>query len=240
MKQFLIPLTLLFLLTACSNPTNNKGGEDPSGQDPNGNEPSGGNDPNPSSGSGSGTTNPQRIVSFYDGTFVGQLQYDSVQSNLKSYINGDTDLLSSLSFTGKSEAKELEFGAIENGESVKEKHVVWWMGSSSDSGKLTLNFNYEIESVKLEVQAYHKPYVDHWTNPGELSLITGVDTNAKLFVDSVENVFDLSVTDSSVIPQIKTIDIKYDKPVKTMTIGNLEESERVFIHKIEFTYLNNN
>ena len=235
MKRFLIPLSIIFLLVGCSKPVDPKTENDPTRPDP-----SGDNVTDPVSGDGGGTTNLQKSVNFYDGTFVGQLEYDSVQNKLKTYINGDMDLLSSISFTGKSEAKELEFGFIKDGQSLKESHIVWWMGSGSDSGRLTMNFNYEIISVKLEVQAYHKPYVDHWSNPEELSLITGVDTNAKLFVDSEDNVFDLSVTDSNVIPQIETIDINYDSPVKTMTIGNLESSERVFIHKIEFTYQNNN
>ena len=222
------------LLTACSNPTNNKNGEDPNGEQ----TPSGDNNHEPSgNGSDQGTS---KVISFYDGTFVGQLEYESVQNKLKTYINDDMDLLSSISFTGKSEAKEIEFGSIVNNESVKEKHVVWWMGSGSDKGTLTMNFNYEISSIKLDIQAYHKPYVDHWTNPGTLSLITGVDTNAKLYVDSEANTFDLSVEDSNVIPEIKTVNVDYKTPVKTITIGNLEASERVFIHKIEFTYQTNN
>ena len=175
-----------------------------------------------------------KFVNFKDGSFVGQLDQASKRDAFVTYVNGDDNLLSSVSLIGKSESKEVSFGTLNNGEQVTEKHVVWWMGSASSEGKLTMNFNYDVVSIKLSIQAYYKSYVNTWSEENPF-VEFNLDKTSKLFIDSEDCVKDLSTSEDK-IPEIVDFKKEYTTPTKTITIGNFEAEARVYIHSMLISY----
>lgn len=176
-----------------------------------------------------------KTITFLDGSFVGQLDQPSTRNSFVTYVNGTDDLLSSVSLVGKSESKEMDFQILDEvGSKVTEKHVMWWMGSASATGKLTMDFNCDVTGIKLTIQAYHKPYVNTWDEP-EPFLVPNADKSAKLYIDSTDNIKDLSFT-TETTPEIVDFSKTYQTPTKQIIIGNLNIQQRVFIHSMEISY----
>jgi len=262
MKKILLTLTCALLLTGClaqepveqqdnkpsetetqndeqntnENQQNSENGSENSGQnndDDNNNQDPGDNTP---SSQGEPTQDIRtKNVTFKDGSFIGQLDQPSARDNFVSYINGTDDLLSSISFVGKSESKEVSFETLVDGEKKSEKHIVWWLGSSSTNGVLTMNFKYDVTKISLSIQAYYKSYVDTWSQ-SEAVVVSNVDTTAKMYVDTQDNVKDLSCPETEV-PQVVSFSKNYETPTKQIILGTFEAYERVYIHSMELTYI---
>ena len=220
------------------NTNTNEGGNEQGNENQNGNETPGEDNNNDSEQGGQTTTNTQTIdktVTFTDGTFVGQLDQENKRNQFVTYFNGSDDLLSSVSLVGKSESKEFSCETLVNGQKVTENHVYWWMGSGSYTGKLTMNFNYDVVGIQLSIQAYNKTYVDTWS-ADEPFVSYILDNNAKLYIDSQDYVKDLSCTGTDK-PDIVDFSKEYTTPTKQISIGNFEEGQRVFIHSIKIAYI---
>lgn len=241
MKKLLIPLVCLFLLSGCvsdqitpNTPEDDKDKqEEPTDEKENPGES--GEDENPEEGDGD-TYERTITATFCQGTFAGQLEQPATKERFINYVNGDTGLISSIDFEGKSTAGNLEFGEIEDGVVKKVQHNFWWLGAQSNTGTLTMNFAFEVTSIKLEIQAYYKQYVNTWEYSTP-TIIPNCDTNSKLYIDSEEHLFDLSIEDDTTIPEKVNAEVNYSTPTKTITIGNMEENQRVFIHKMEISYI---
>ena len=242
MKKILLVLACSLLLVGCANDSSKEGDGNQKENTPGEN---GGNQGQTPSGEGGGDGQQggnenedvlKKTITFLDGTFIGQLDQPSTRSNFVTYVNGTDDLLSSVSLVGKSESKEIDFQKLDDtGAKVTEKHVVWWMGSAKTTGELTMNFNCDVTGIKLTIQAYHKPFVNTW-DEAEPFVNFNADKSAKLYIDTTDNVKDLSFT-SDVTPDIVDFTKSYQTPTKQITIGNLEMEQRVFIHSMEISYL---
>lgn len=236
MKKILLVLACSLLLAGCAHDSSSEGDGNQKDSTPSGNN---GQDSGDGSGQQGGNENEDvltKTITFTDGSFIGQLDQPSTRTNFVTYINGTDNLLSSVSLVGKSESKEMDFQILdEAGTKVTEKHVMWWMGSASATGKLTMDFNCDVTGIKLTIQAYHKPCVNTWDEP-EPFLVPNADKSAKLYIDSADNVKDLSFT-TETTPEIVDFSKTYQTPTKQIIIGNLDIQQRVFIHSMEITYL---
>ena len=253
MKKTLISLLCISLLTGCDVlfddeqgetpavilPTNNETPTDQTTPDNNqqGNENNGDNGQQQGTGDNQQTNVLKKKITFTDGSFVGQLDQASTRDGFVSYINGEDNLLSSVSLIGKSEIKSIEFGTLENGHSKKESHVMWWLGSAANNGVLTMNFNVDVININLSIQAYYKSYVDTWSQT-EPFVVNNLDTGSKLYIDSTDYIKDLSCEEGST-PEIVDFSKQYETPTKQITIGNFESEARVYIHSMEITYKKN-
>lgn len=254
MKKILIPLLCISLLTGCEitfadeikepEPTETE----PQDNTPNNNDDGGSNQNQGDNSQGNeqgGDNNNQdqqndvlkKKITFTDGTFVGQLDQQPTRETFVSYVNGDDNLLSSVSMEGKSESKSTEFGRIENGEVKKESHVLWWIGSAAYNGVLTMNFNVDVVGIKLSIQAYYKTFVNTWSQEDPV-VIKNIDTTSKLYIDSTDYVKDLSCDEDST-PEVVDFSKEYTVPTKQITIGNFQEEARVYIHSMEIQYKKN-
>lgn len=176
-----------------------------------------------------------KIVTFKNGTFIGQLDQPSARDRFVSYVNGTDDLLSSVNLVGKSESKEVSFETLVDGKKQSENHVVWWLGSNSSNGVLTMNFKYEVTAISLSIQAYYKSYVDTWSQTDPV-IVSNVDTTAKMYIDTVDNVKDLSCS-ADEMPEVVSFNKNYVTPTKQIILGTFEAYERVYIHSMELTYI---
>lgn len=262
MKKLLLTLACAFLLSGCLAPEpvkepegNNSENNTPTNNENNDQKPSE-NEQNSEDGSENSGQNEQtddtgeditpeqgnptqdirtKNVTFKDGSFIGQLDQPTARDNFVSYINGTDDLLSSISFVGKSESKEVSFETLVDGEKKSEKHIVWWLGSSSTNGVLTMDFKYDVTKISLSIQAYYKSYVDTWSQ-SEAVVVSNVDTTAKMYIDTQDNVKDLSCPETEV-PQVVNFSKNYETPTKQIILGTFEAYERVYIHSMELTYI---
>ena len=226
MRRFILPLLLLLPITACTQQPQggqtieiDTGDEKSEEENPKTDDPV---DENPTENLISKT------VVFKDGTFIGQLEHTTTQNNFVSYFNGSDDLLTSISFTGKSESKEIEFKT----KASSEKHVVWWLGSSEATGQLTFNFKYSVSKINITAQAYYKPYVDTWSGSEPVEHFN-VDTNSSLLIS--DTTYDLKTSEDTT-PKIKNLSKTYTTPTKSIILKNGTTGQRVFIHSIEVLY----
>ena len=183
MKKILLVLACSLLLAGCAHDSSSEGDGNQKDSTPSGNN---GQDSGDGSGQQGETITEETLtkpITFLDGSFVGQLDQPSTRNSFVTYVNGTDDLLSSVSLAGKSESKEMDFQILdEAGTKVTEKHVMWWMGSASATGKLTMDFNCDVTGIKLSIQAYYKPYVNTWEESKPF-VVPNSDKSAKLYID---------------------------------------------------------
>ncbi len=108
-----------------------------------------------------------------------------------------------------------------------------WVGSASEDGTLKLDFNYDINYIKVNIEAYSKPYYDTWTTPGTDTLIYNADSEARFYIDNETNVTNLTLSEGETPQKIEKRE-EYSSPVKSITLGSLDG--RVFLHSLEIGY----
>lgn len=208
MKKFLIPLSLLFLLTGCSIVPNNGKTEEP--KTPENNE---------EQGEESVRDVYSKTVLFYNGGFTSStLDREASQQQFISWFNGDDDLLDSIGYTA--------FAQLNNFEGKTEgTFSTLVLGNSSGGGGLKFNFKYNVVSVKVSAQLYTKYilYNDTWST----------DNNSKFYLESDE--YDLS-TEANYKGATEKHDYTktFDPVVKSVSINSVDG--RVFVHSMEIKY----
>ncbi len=259
MKKILIPFLCVALLTGCT--LDLHGGEE--AKEPNNNQPNDNNtqpeNNNNNQPSGNETNNdntntdipgPTPITPVdngdenkpnTDGTFkrtivfdnqapAGELNNDTTKGRFLNFLNGDTDLFKSVP---TSDHININYIEIKKQKEVISNNLYMWFGSASEEGTLKLDFNYDVNYIKVNVEAYSKPYYDTWTTPGTDTLIYNAESEAKFYIDSKTNIIDLSLGENETPQKIEKTE-EYSSPVKSITLGNLDG--RVFLHSLEIGY----
>ena len=261
MKKLLIPLLCVTLLTGCtldlhgedvakepesSQPENNNQpstNNNQSSENENNDKPGNENDdtvipgPTPVTPVDNGDENKQNTDGTYTRTIVfdnqapaGELNNDTAKNRFLDFLNGETDLFKSIIVSDHINVNYIE---IKKQKEVVSKNLYMWLGSASENGTLQLDFNYDVNYIKVNVEAYSKPYYDTWTTPGTDTLIYNAESEAKFYINSETNVIDLSLSDNE-IPQKVEKHEEYSSPIKSLTLGSLDG--RVFLHSLEIGY----
>ena len=177
---------------------------------------------NSSSGSSSSSSQPNgtltKTVTFYNGGFTSSsLDKAASQNSFVTWFNNGDDTLRSIGYDGYLQLNEID----------DDHNTTMILGSKNNNGKLTLNFNYYIHSVKAVVQPYTKyiAYTQTYNN----------DRNATFLINTTE--YDLSLESTYSGPtENKTFTQEFDGNSKSFSIGNKENNQRVFVHSLEITY----
>lgn len=107
-------------------------------------------------------------------------------------------------------------------------YVALRLGSSSSNGTLTINTNYVVTKVKVNVEAYYK-YIEY-------SASWSISTGAKLSINGEQNAIDLSTEDTTSRPGAEDFTIDFDKKDNVKAL-EFVSTERVYIHSFEISYL---
>ena len=256
MKKILIPLLCVALLTGCTldlhgeettketennqpSNNNNQSSENESNDKP-GNE----NDdtvipgPTPVTPIEDGEEDKQNTDGTFTRTIVfdnqapaGELNSDTTKNRFLDFLNGETDLFKSITISDHININYIE---IKKQKEVISKNLYMWFGSASENGTLKLDFNYDVNYIKVNIESYSKPYYDTWTTPGTDTLIYNAESEAKFYINSEANSIDLSLDENETPQKVEKLE-EYSSPIKSLTLGSLDG--RVFLHSLEIGYI---
>ena len=146
-------------------------------------------------------------VNLFNNATCVTMSTEVLNTRLADYING----LAGTPFITAITNKKSQIAA-----NIPEKgNSVLIIGSSSETGSLSFQFNVTVKKVSITAQTYHKPYFDYQT--GEQ--VPNVDANSQLQIagKGTDPLFGLDLKSENSQPVEKTIDLDIDST--TLAIG---------------------
>ena len=164
-------------------------------------------------------------VNLFNNATCGTMSTEVLNTRLADYINGLADTPFITAITNKK--SQIAANIPEKGNSVL------IIGSSSETGSLSFQFNVTVKKVSITAQTYHKPYFDYQT--GEQ--VPNVDANSQLQIagKGTDPLFGLDLKSENSQPVEKTIDLDIDSTTLGLNSVNAENG-RVFIKALTFIY----
>ena len=150
---------------------------------------------------------------------TGDLSKETTRESFTAGFNKDENLVSSVSVTGYVQVLSM------NDDACYIKSALL-LGSKSYAGELTINFSVTVKQVRLETQAYWKSYSYNGVN-------YNVDTASSLYVQSDENVIDLSCKEGE---EPATHNDVFSVNSNSLKLYNKETAKRVYIHSMTIYY----
>lgn len=112
--------------------------------------------------------------------------------------------------------------------------VTLQIGSGSASGGLIFNSNYLIKSVKMNCSPYYSSYIDTWTDSENPYTVYSVDNYVQVEVNDITKEI---VYEGSEEPEVENLSFEFNSPTNEFSLFTTENSQRLFIYSMEFTYL---
>ena len=164
-------------------------------------------------------------VNLFNNTACGTMSTEVLNTRLADYINGLADTPFITAITNRK--SQIAANIPEKGNSVL------IIGSSSETGSLSFQFNVTVKKVSITAQTYHKPYFDYQTS----AQVPNVDANSQLQIagKGTDPLFGLDLKSENSQPVEKTIDLDIDSTTLGLNSVNAENG-RVFIKSMTFVY----
>lgn len=164
-------------------------------------------------------------VNLFNNTACGTMSTEVLNTRLADYINGLADTPFITAITNRK--SQIAANIPEKGNSVL------IIGSSSETGSLSFQFNVTVKKVSITAQTYHKPYFDYQTS----TQVPNVDANSQLQIagKGTDPLFGLDLKSENSQPVEKTIDLDIDSTTLGLNSVNAENG-RVFIKSMTFVY----
>ena len=164
-------------------------------------------------------------VNLFNNTVCGTMSTEVLNTRLADYINGLADTPFITAITNRK--SQIAANIPEKGNSVL------IIGSSSETGSLSFQFNVTVKKVSITAQTYHKPYFDYQTS----TQVPNVDANSQLQIagKGTDPLFGLDLKSENSQPVEKTIDLDIDSTTLGLNSVNAENG-RVFIKSMTFVY----
>ena len=164
-------------------------------------------------------------VNLFNNTACGTMSTEVLNTRLADYINGLADTPFITAITNRK--SQIAANIPEKGNSVL------IIGSSSETGSLSFQFNVAVKKVSITAQTYHKPYFDYQTS----AQVPNVDANSQLQIagKGTDPLFGLDLKSENNQPVEKTIDLDIDSTTLGLNSVNAENG-RVFIKSMTFVY----
>ena len=164
-------------------------------------------------------------VNLFNNTACGTMSTEVLNTRLADYINGLADTPFITAITNRK--SQIAANIPEKGNSVL------IIGSSSETGSLSFQFNVTVKKVSITAQTYHKPYFDYQTS----TQVPNVDANSQLQFagKGTDPLFGLDLKSENSQPVEKTIDLDIDSTTLGLNSVNAENG-RVFIKSMTFVY----
>ena len=150
-------------------------------------------------------------------------------TKLKNYINGDKDIVSSVTNEGYVQVSQIERVDTTSSSGTSIIHALIPCSGSQD-GSVTINFVSTCTKVKIYAQPYYKTFWSY--GEGESYVVSSIDAINVLEVN--EETWDLTPNN-----ELGTIPDKIEKEFEINSDHLALEaymSQRVYIHKLEFTF----
>ena len=154
---------------------------------------------------------------------------DSFANRMKTLVNSEKELISSVDSLGYVQVSQLDMLEVEAPYSEYVLHALI-SSSNSQDGSVTFHFTSTLKTVKVYAQPYFKTY-HHYGDPSEPEIAVSSDETNKIKVNNME---------WNLTQQKGPFEVP-DKVEREFTINsdyltiNGYSGQRVFIHKLEFT-----
>ena len=173
-------------------------------------------------------------VNFLNNGFTtGGLDNSAIQEKFVTSFNQESDLLKSATATG---TNLVQIASIDS--EVDYIKTILQIGSRSDEGALTLEFNYEVVAIEATVQAYWKSFQYSGT-----PLTYNIDNYANVSIGE-GNYIELSNEKWDEEPDLVTRTFEFEgvKTVKLFNEMNIDDlpnkqGQRAFIHSLSISYI---
>ena len=155
---------------------------------------------------------------------------DNFATKMKTVVNKDSELVTSVDTVGYVQVSQLDMINTEAPYSEYILHALLTSSAKQD-GEITFTFAKELKLVKIYAQAYFKTY-HHYGGDDEPEVAVSSDKLAKIKVNNTE--WDMSHEKGN-FETPDQLEKEFAVSKNTLTINGYS-AQRVFIHKLEFTF----